>query len=223
MNETSEKLEKQHSRGLARRRAMMDAAWALLLERGFAGVTLNDVISKSGGSRTTLYEAFGGKDGLLAAVMTERCKEFSAELHISLETDLPPRDALTDFATRLARKILTDEAARFTKILFTEGHHFMPLVEQFMKIGPDSTRGRLTRYLKRQHDLGRIHVEDPEQYAELLESLIYGSWHKHILRLGEPPEMSEAEVAAHVKRLVDLFLCGVSTSDYRDSSDNACK
>ncbi len=216
MSETPEKLENQSSRGSARRRAMMDAAWQILLDKGFSGVTLNDVISQSGGSRTTLYEAFGGKDGLIAAVMTERCMEFSAELHISLETDLPPRDALTDFATKLAKKILSEEAVRFTKILYTEGHHFIPLVDKFMKVGPDSTRARLARYLKRQHDLGRIVIDDPDHYAELFDSMISGGWQKQMLRLINPPHYTDAEITQRVTRVVDIFLCGVASPAYRN-------
>ncbi|WP_430472664.1 TetR/AcrR family transcriptional regulator [Thalassospira lucentensis] len=216
MNETPEKLENQSSRGSARRRAMMDAAWQILLDKGFSGVTLNDVISQSGGSRTTLYEAFGGKDGLLAAVMTERCMAFSAELHISLESDLPPRDALTDFATKLAKRILSEEAIRFTKILFTEGHNFIPLVDKFMKTGPDNTRARLARYLQRQHGLGHIVIDNPEHYAEMFESMVTGGWQKQMLKLVKPPQYTDAEIHQRVTRVVDIFLCGVASPTYRN-------
>ncbi|HCK19018.1 MAG TPA: TetR/AcrR family transcriptional regulator [Thalassospira sp.] len=223
MSETPEKHEKQHARGTARRRAMMDAAWALLLERGFAGVTLNDVISQSGGSRTTLYEAFGGKDGLLAAVMTERCKEFSAELHISLETDLPPRDALTDFGTKLAQKIVTEEVARFTQILYSEGQHFLPLIEKFFEVGPDSTRKHLADYLSRQEKLGRIKIEDPDHSAEMFESMIIGDWQSRIMKHNPRPPMTDQQIAERVARAVETFLCGVATPQARDTFDCANK
>jgi len=220
MKETSEKQENQSSRRSARRRAMMDAAWELLLEKGFSGVTLNDVISRSGGSRTTVYEAFGGKDGLLAAVMEEQCIEFSAELHISLESDLPPRDALTDFGKKLAKKILTEEAIRFTQILFSEGQHFIPLVEKFMKVGPDSTRERLSRYLRRQHDLGHIVVDDPVHDAELFNAMIIGDWQKQILKMIDPPTYSNAEIEKRVLRAVEVFLCGAGSENYRKTADD---
>ena len=216
MSETSETQEKQPSRGTARRRAMMDAAWQLLLEKGFSGVTLNDVISRSGGSRTTLYEAFGGKDGLLTAVMTERCMEFSAELHISLESNLPPRDALTDFAFKLSTKILTEEAVRFTQILFSEGQHFIPMVEKFLEVGPESTRKRLANYLKRQNDLGNLVIDDPDHYAEIFDAMIVGDWQNQVMKMISPPKLSEEEITIRVKRAVDVFLCGVTVESKRD-------
>lgn len=219
MKETLEKHETQTSRGSARRRAMMDAAWELLLEKGFSGVTLNDVISRSGGSRTTLYDAFGGKDGLLAASMEERCTEFCAELHISLESDLPPREALTEFGIRLSKKILTEEAIRFTQILFSEGHHFIPLVESFMHMGPDATRSRLTNYLKRQRDLGNLVIDDPDHHAELFHSMIIGDWQKQVLKVIPPELHSDAEIEKRVLRAVDVFLCGVASQNYRNTTD----
>lgn len=47
----------------ARRRAMIEAARRVLQDKGREAVTLDTVIALSGGSRTTLYDAFGGKDG----------------------------------------------------------------------------------------------------------------------------------------------------------------
>lgn len=216
MSVKPEKLEKQSTRGSARRRAMMDAAWKLLLEKGFSGVTLNDVISQSGGSRTTLYEAFGGKDGLLGAVMTERCVEFSAELHISLETDLPPRDALTDFGTKLAKKIVTEEVARFTQILYSEGQHFLPLIEKFFEVGPDSTRKHLADYLSRQQKKGRISIEDPDHCAELFEAMVIGDWQSRIMKHNPRPPMSEQQIEQRVSRAVQMLLCGIATPDHRE-------
>ncbi len=210
MSQTSQKHETQPSRGSARRRAMMDAAWSLLLEKGFSGVTLNDVISRSGGSRTTLYEAFGGKDGLLAAVMTEQCKEFSAELHISLETDLPPADALTDFGTKLAQKIVTEEVARFTQILYSEGQHFLPLIEKFFEIGPDSTRKHLADYLSRQQKLGRITIDDPDHAAEIFEAMVIGDWQSRIMKHNPRPPMTDKQIEQRVSRAVHIFLHGLA-------------
>mgnify|MGYP001159419485 FL=1 len=217
MSETPEKLEKQSTRGSARRRAMMDAAWKLLLERGFAGVTLNDVISQSGGSRTTLYEAFGGKDGLLEAVMKERCQGFSAELHISLETDLPPRHALTDFGTKLAHKIVTEEVARFTQILYSEGQHFLPLIEKFFEVGPDSTRKHLADYLSRQQKLGRISINDPDHAAEIFEAMVIGDWQSRIMKHHPRPPMTDREIEDRVSRAVQIFLCGITTDEHRQT------
>ncbi|WP_417814813.1 TetR/AcrR family transcriptional regulator [Thalassospira alkalitolerans] len=217
MSETSETQEKQPNRGSARRRAMMDAAWQLLLEKGFSGVTLNDVIARSGGSRTTLYEAFGGKDGLLAAVMTEQCSEFSEELHISLESDLPPRDTLMRFAKKLATEILTEEAIRFTQILFTEGQHFRPMIDNFIAHGPQSTRTRLARYLRRQTEAGFLAVEDPDCSAEMFISMVVGDWQEQMEKVHNPRSYSTKQIDQRVRTAVNIFLSGTASINYRET------
>jgi AcrR family transcriptional regulator len=58
-------------RGDARRRAILDAARDLFVEHGFDGVSMNEVVNRSGGSLATVYQQFGSKEGLFAAILQE--------------------------------------------------------------------------------------------------------------------------------------------------------
>ena len=69
---------KKSRRGERRRAAILKAATAVFLRRGFEGATLDEVIGRSGGSRTTLYEQFGGKEGLFAAIIDDLCHRLTA-------------------------------------------------------------------------------------------------------------------------------------------------
>jgi hypothetical protein len=153
--------------------------------------------------------------------MTEQCKEFSAELHISLKTDLPPREALTDFGRKLAKKIVTEEVARFTQILYSEGQHFLPLIEKFFEVGPDSTRKHLASYFSRQQQLGNMTIEDPDHSAEMFEAMIIGDWLSRIMKHHPRPPMTDQEINERVSRAVRTFLCGVATPQARENL--ACK
>ena len=74
MPEAAAKFDPQaSSRRDARRHAMLDAALELFLEKGYGAVSLNEVVRRSGGSLSTLYDLFGGKLGLLKACVAERC------------------------------------------------------------------------------------------------------------------------------------------------------
>lgn len=50
------------------RRAMVDAARRLFLDRGFAAATMPDIAAEAGVSVQTVYKAFGNKPGLAKAV-----------------------------------------------------------------------------------------------------------------------------------------------------------
>lgn len=54
-----------------RRGAMIAAARALFLERGYDSVTLGEIVRRSGGSLSTLYDLFENKAGLLGAIVAE--------------------------------------------------------------------------------------------------------------------------------------------------------
>ena len=202
------------NRGEVRQRAMMDAAWDTVMDKGFTACTLDDIISVSGGSKSTLYAHFGGKDGLLNAVMQEKCDAFRDELDLTLETGAPPEDALYAFADLLAEKILDGEAVRFTNLLMTEGHSFPHLVDGFICGGPERTDQRLADYLTAAHKAGQLNVPNPKQAASLLLDMVLGRWTEAL----KATLLSGRKLGAHKKRTrekaraaVDLFLAATRT------------
>jgi AcrR family transcriptional regulator len=68
------------SRADQKREQILRAAADLLLERGYAGVSVDEVVARAGGSKTNVYTYFGGKDGLFAAVMQRFCDEIVGPL-----------------------------------------------------------------------------------------------------------------------------------------------
>jgi len=203
--------QKPLSRGEIRRRAMLDAAWDAVLDKGFSGITLNDIIRRSGGSRATLYQNFGGKIGLLAEMLRERCKEFESQLQISLDTKRDPSKALLEFAITIGEKLSQTEVIRFNHLLLTEGHHFPDIVEMFMCHGPRSTEQELAKYLASVATTGKLKIDDPNQAASLFIAMLVGQWTtglmNHALE-GKNLKTYEAEVNRRVRAATALFLSG---------------
>lgn len=197
------------SRGEVRRRAMMDGAWEAVLERGFSGITLDDVINRSGGSKSTLYAAFGGKDGLLQQVMQEKCDAFSDELSLTLDVDQPPEETLHRFGALFAEKLNDDEVIRFSHLMLAEGHLFPALLQGFVCGGPQRTQQRLTRYLTDVAKAGRLDIADPDQAADLLLSMLMGRWTEtmraHAL-LGADLAAYKQQVQKRARAAISLFL-----------------
>lgn len=63
-----------------RRRAILDAAETLFREKGYGATATKDIIARSGGSLETFYSLFGGKQGLLLTIVTERCARLSEHI-----------------------------------------------------------------------------------------------------------------------------------------------
>src|SRR5689334_11823277 len=92
--ETAQKQTKSERR----RAAILDAATAAFLENGFGGTTLDDVIRRSGGSRSTVYEQFGDKEGLFAAIITDACDRILAPLSDGIAAGRDPGSTLYGLA-----------------------------------------------------------------------------------------------------------------------------
>src|SRR3954462_7366120 len=67
-------------RGEARRAAILAAAREVFLEHGYGATTLDDIIRRSGGSRATIYQQFGSKEGLFGAIIAQVCADIVAPL-----------------------------------------------------------------------------------------------------------------------------------------------
>lgn len=79
------------------RQALLDAASSLLDSGGVGAVTLRDVGSGAGVSRTAAYRHFGDKDDLLMAVAAEAWNALAARLNaISDDASRSPDTALRD-------------------------------------------------------------------------------------------------------------------------------
>jgi AcrR family transcriptional regulator len=72
-------------RGEARRREVVNAALPLFLERGVAGVTLEEIRRGSGASIGSIYHLFGGKEAIAAAVYVESLTAYQREFVETLE------------------------------------------------------------------------------------------------------------------------------------------
>jgi AcrR family transcriptional regulator len=210
MSETLHPVAKQNSRGEARRRAMLDATWEILSTKGFVAVTLNDVISRSGGSRTTLYDAFGGKDGLIASVLAEKCQEFAQTLQTSLVFDISPREALVNFTIIMTEKLTDEESIRLMSFLRLEMDQFPGIQETFMKSGPKPVMEGITSFFQRQNDIGNMQISNPELTARMFLSMIHGQWRDLAFETVPQHLPSRAEIVETANQLVDLLLNGIS-------------
>jgi AcrR family transcriptional regulator len=192
-----------------RRDHVLDAALAELLERGYDAMTMQDVASRAGASKETLYAWFGSRTGLLQALI-ERSADNSAErVQAALDDTADPQATLVGYATGLLMlltgpgSVAINRAAMtspdLAALLLRSGRHRIgPLVEQ---------------YLARLHDAGYLEIADPAAAFQLLYGLVIEDRQIRVL-LGEAPP-TPADAAAHAQTAVDRFLR--LTKPYGDS------
>jgi len=195
------------TRGARRRAALLEAATALFLERGYAGTSIDDVIARAGGSRRVVYEAFGNKQGLFAAAVLSLLDRALAPLdRLEAETG-PPEAVLTRAGEAFVGVLTTPEILAAFRVVLGELHHMPGLGRTLFERGPERAYAAVGRYLRAQVAAGTLALEDPDAAARGLLEMMKGDVHlRGMLMPDEVPD--EVAVRRHVAAAVAIFLEG---------------
>lgn len=200
--------EKSQTRGQARRKAMLAAATELFLEKGFERTSLSDIVDRSKGSRSTLYEQFGGKEGLLRAMIEEATARV---WHAARWDDVPAtlaEDGLVEMGGRLVRAVTAPEAVAVYRIVVAEGHRIPDIAALFFDSGPRILKDEMSRRIKLAQAGGNLADESAEAVAQIFFGTVLGDFHLRAA-LGVTPDLEDDTVARHVRIAVRIFLDGI--------------
>jgi len=188
-----------------RRREILDAAVAVLRERGYAGATMLAVANRASASKETLYAWFGNKSGLFEAVIRSNASRVDAALTMALEQSAPPDKALSTFGRELLALLLKEPALTINRAAISE----TPSIPAFGKIlaaaGRDAVAPKLALYLGQQKELGTLSFADAKDAAETLIGLLLGDLQIRRL-LGAIPAPDRAWIDARTTRAVAQFM-----------------
>ncbi len=201
-------MRKPLSRGDRRRAAIVKAATSVFLKRGFEAASLDEIIRKAGGSRSTLYAEFGDKEGLFAAIIGGICETILGPLRGAFETYRPIADVLTTFADRFMEQLMSPTSLALYRVVSAESWRFPTLGRRVFAAGPDAAAAQLAQYLRAESRAGTIAVAQPDLAARLFLEMIKGDLHTRAL-FGAGPPPSRAEIRRCIRAAVSVFLDGV--------------
>lgn len=173
-------------------------------EKGYADTSMNEIASRVGGSKSTLYNYFRSKEDLFVATMMELARRTSNPLIEELERTTDVRQGLNDFIYGTMLLLCTPEAIDFRRMLISEAGH-LNLSKMIYEPGTLQHRQRFAKFFAAKVEQGDFCDVDPWQAAVHLNSLCYGSPVQEVLEgvIDSPPE-EEIKAAAH--EAVDFFL-----------------
>jgi len=88
------------------RAALMEAAVALMAEKGYHGTSMSDLESLSGLGRSSIYHYIRGKEALLAEICSESTRRQAQIAKSIVEKSVPARDALYCLIKSLVTEII---------------------------------------------------------------------------------------------------------------------
>jgi AcrR family transcriptional regulator len=201
-------------RGETRRAQILDAATAVFLEHGYASATIDLVVARAGASKATIYSFFGGKEGLLTALIEERAERILAGFP-DIETEhVDVRAALTGIARRYMDVAMSPDAIGLYRLILAEGPRFPELAANLYRVGQDRVTASLAKALRTWTARGHISVDDPDRLATQFFDLVRGELHLRAVTGLTPDDVAEA-VASNIDHAVRTYWRAVGASGGR--------
>jgi AcrR family transcriptional regulator len=177
--------------------AILEAADNLLVQRGFASVTIEGIAARAGVAKQTIYRWWPSKTDILFDALTADVAEyFTMADHGDLGADL--RDQLSQLAAFLSK---TDEGAVF-RTLAGQAQHDTAVAARFESefVVPQRERDRAA--FLRAHERGQLPEETDIDLA--IDQLVGPVYYRVLVtRQIVPPQFTDALVESYLARAAE--------------------
>lgn len=154
---------------------MVDSARDLFIERGYDSVTLAEIVRRSGGSLSTLYELFSNKQGLLGAVVASQKSNGLARIREIVARELPPFDTLSAIARAVHDDLADPGIVGLMRVVMAEGLRNPAFSQIIYDTAHLPLQECLTSLFERLLAAGHIHVVRPDLAAEIFLGMVVHS------------------------------------------------
>ena len=154
-----------------RRRAIETAAYGLLAEKGYVGMTISALARRARASNETLYNWYGDKAGLVAALISANAETTTRELEAALANDGPALACLEHLGPTLLTLLTGDRAVALNRAAAADGTG--ALGQMLAELGRGTVGPLITATIARAVDEGALH-DAPEDLFGLYMSLLVG-------------------------------------------------
>ena len=192
---TREEAERRH-------RTLLTTAFRLFLEKGWDGVSVDEISRQSGVAKGFIYARYADKGALFVEAIERLMADAVGTLHLA---EPPPDDieqGLFAFGRKLLDLVLTPEALAFHRQFVAEAGRFPELAKLFVERNRllDMVIEVLLIYAER----GVIVLRDPRTMAEHFAILVVGIPRTLALLIGrEPPAEEDRRLRAAVRLFLD--------------------
>lgn len=176
----------------ARTQELIDVAACLFLKHGYTGTSLETIAREAHVAVRTIYVKFGGKAGLLKAVLRARRERFFAMDGMDHD-QRPLREVIGEFAGHFYDMLCEPDAVALQRVVIAESGTNPELAEAFYDAGPRLTRDMLERYFARPDIRAQLRADvSPELLPSHLIACINGDPVIRFLFPDRRPEQDDA-------------------------------
>lgn len=151
-----------------RRRQLLAAALDELFEKGFAATRMEDIASRAGFSKGTLYLYFDSKEALFEALIESVALPNLARIEQTVSEIADPREAIRALMSFASGMVLHSDLPRIVKILIADSGSFPEVVQGYRRNVLERLLGGVELLLSKASEDGALAVEHAALSARLL-------------------------------------------------------
>ena len=165
----------RESRSSEKRAAIIDAATAAFLQRGYLATSVDEIAKRAGVSKQTVYEHFGGKERLFTEIVVGTIDQVGQPFFTELDSIEEVGDLAAGLGT-LAREligiVMEPRLLELRRVVIGELARFPELGRIYYERGPARTVDALGSMIERLAERGFLRVEDRRLAAEHFNWLV---------------------------------------------------
>jgi AcrR family transcriptional regulator len=192
---------------------ILDAAHGVFFDRGLAGASMDEIASRAGAGKPTIYARFPNKEALFTAVVMRSVEAKLARLQTYSVSGTSIEERLTHLGIVLLEWILVSDTVGLMRLAIAEARRFPDLAGSVSRMARERGAEAVARLLAEMARSDEL-VQAPAFAAERLpatarffQDLILSPLIIRAL-LGEKLDVLCAEIEPHVARSVAFFLAG---------------
>ena len=192
---TREEAERRH-------RSLLATAFRLFLEKGWDGVSVEEISRQSGVAKGFIYARYTDKGALFVEAIERLMADAIGTLHLADPLPDDVEQGLYAFGRKLLDLVLQPEALAFHRQFIADAGRFPELAKLFVE--RNRLLDKIIEVLRTYADRGAIKLSDPRTMAEHFAILVVGIPRMLALLVGrEPPAEEERRLRAAVRLFLD--------------------
>lgn len=171
--------------------AIVAAARALFLERGYAAVSMEQIARAAGVARQTVFNRFISKNAVFRAMIADHWTNWGRAVEIEkVAQEAPVEDYLRAVARTVAAFQDDSQQIQFQRLVVAESRHHDWIGPAAYRAGEGPRMKALAAHFGQLHTEGRLHCEHPEiaawQFIGLVQEFVV--WPK-VMAMNEPDDI----------------------------------
>jgi len=190
---------------LRKRRSIIAAATEMFIELGYSKASMNNLVNRTGVSKSTLYKHFKNKETLFVAVIDEEMQDHLGAIENLDLTNMDIECGLRRIAVAGLGVLCTEKHVNICRIVYAEAARIPSVGQIYYEHGPKQGIAGVAGFLKEMVKSEKINCRDVDKAADYFWGMLL---HKLMLAryCGVVPAMSNKRLQTYVDDVVDEFL-----------------